>query len=204
VLTPGYYIHDKSVANAWVKQVVDAKGGKRWVFVLADGSTTSVPYHKRATDDNVKKCLAMRMDPDWSINAAADYSNANLKVLLKSGFSLSGLNDMERAKLMYLMHHEGEGCGVLFIKNKLRDRKDGVGGIARLKHVFEMQLGASGADKAAELIDRADGNVEVAYRGWLAQYIDTKFGASSKYFTSNPMSTRELSKLMVNVGGEKI
>lgn len=126
--------------------------------------TTVTPYKKRASDENVKKCLAMRMDPAWSINAAADYGNANLKVLTKAGLNLSGLNDMERAKLMYLMHHEGEGAGPLFIKNKLGDRKDGVGGIARLKQVFAMQLGASGAPKVDELIDRADGDVEVAYR----------------------------------------
>jgi hypothetical protein len=204
VLIPGYYIHDKSVANGWVRQDKDAKGKLRWVFVLSDGTTTSKPYEKRNSDGNVKKCLAMRMDPTWSIHAAADYGNANLKVLVGAGFKLTGLNDMEKAKLMYLMHHEGEGCGPLFVKNRLRDRKDGVGGVARQKQVFSLQLGKNGAEKVAELIDRADGDVEFAYRGWLSQYIDTQFGSAGKYFFVAPIENRPLSKLMVQVGGEKL
>lgn len=206
VLIPGYYIHEKSVANGWVRQVADAKGNKRWMFVLADGATTATPYQKRAGDENVKKCLAMRMDPAWSINAAADYGNANLKVLLKAGFNLAGLNDMERAKLMYLMHHEGEGCGPLFIKNKLSDRKDGVGGIARLKQVFVMQMGPLGNAAAEKLIDLADGDVEAAYREWLAKFIDSKFdsGNVNKYFFQKPIEAVALTKLMKIIGGESL
>jgi len=204
VLRPGFYIHTQSVANGWVRQEADAKGKTHWVFVLADGKTTSNPYAKRSSDDNVKKCLAMRMDPTWSINAAADYGNANLKLLTASGLKLADLNDMEKAKLMYLMHHEGEGCGPLFIRNKLSDRKDGVGGLARQKQVFALQLGSNGAAKASELIDRADGDVEVAYREWLSKYIDTQFGMASKYFFSAPIEFRSLSKLMSQVGGEKL
>lgn len=204
VLIPGYYIHEKSMANGWVKQEATAKGRKYWTFVLADGSTTTKPYEKRGSDANVKKCLAMRMDPVWSINAAADYGSANLKVLEKAGCKFSGLNDMEKAKLMYLMHHEGEGCGPLFIYNKLGDRRDGVGGLARLKQVFALQLGANGAAKADELIDRSDDDVEAAYRQWLAQYIDTQFNISSKYFFTNPVESRSLSKLMVQIGGQKL
>lgn len=119
VLMPGRYIHQKSVANGWVKQVPDSTGKKRWMFVLADGSTTLQPYARRMSDANVKKCLAMRMDPAWSINAAADYGCANLKVLEFAKFNLGGLNDMDRAKLMYLLHHEGEGAGPKFVANKL-------------------------------------------------------------------------------------
>lgn len=206
VLIPGYYIHDKSVANGWVKHIADGRGNKRWMFVLADGSATVAPYRKRASDDNVKKCLAMRMDPAWSINAAADYGNANLKVLLKAGLKLSGLNDMERAKLMYLMHHEGEGCGPLFIKNKLRDRTDGVGGVARLKQVFAMQLGPNGHAAAERLIDLADGDVEAAYREWLASFIDSRFNPDNvrKYFFQQPIGADALTVLMKRIGGETL
>lgn len=204
VMTPSLYIHSKSVANGWVLQEPNAKGKKLWVFVLADGSTTNTPYKKRGTDENVKQCLAMRMDPTWSINAAADYGCSNLKVLESKGFKLSGLNDMEKAKLMYLMHHEGEGCGPLFIRNKLADRKDGVGGVERLKQVFAMQLGTNGVALAKELIDAADGDVEKAYRRWLAKYIDSNFHMSTKYFFKNPPEIDELSVLMDSIGGESL
>lgn len=202
VLIPGYYIHEKSVANGWVKQVADAKGKKQWMFVLADGAITIKPYAKRQTDANVKKCLGMRMDPAWSINAAADYGNANLKVLARAGFKLVGLNDMEKAKLMYLMHHEGEGCGPLFVKNRLGDRKDG--GVEKQRKVFAMQLGKSGKAKADELIEKADGDVEYAYRKWFANFVDQQFDMASKYFFAHPIEIRSLSKLMSQIGGEKL
>jgi hypothetical protein len=80
----------------------------------------------------------------------------------------------------------------------------GWGGVARQKQVFILQLGSQGASKAAELIDRADGDVEAAYREWLAAYIDTKFDTSSKYFFVQPVDSRELSKLMSQVGGQKL
>ncbi|QDZ27657.1 hypothetical protein [Noviherbaspirillum sp. UKPF54] len=201
VLKPGLYIHDRSVANGWVRKEVDAKGRPRCVFVLANGKTTTDPYLKCRNDDNVKKCLAMRMDPTWSINAAADYGNANLKLLASQGFKLASLNDMDRAKLMYLMHHEGEGAGPLFIRNTLARGK---GGIEGLRKKFATQLGKDGRALAQELIDRADGDVEIAYRNWLGHYIDMQFSAADKYFCSEPVSAKTLSKLMSYIGGEKL
>jgi hypothetical protein len=199
-LLPSYYIHEKSVANGWVKQATDAKGKTHWAFVLEDGSTTTAPYKKRS-DSNVKKCLAMRMDPAWSINAAADYGNANLKVLEKAGFKLSGLNDMDKAKLMYLMHHEGEGAGPLFVRNSL---KSGKGGVAALRRKFELQLGSDGESKVDKLVDDADGDVEVAYRHWFSTYVDKQFTNSGKYFFSSPVLVGRLSILLVTVGGNSI
>lgn len=204
VLLPGYFIHEKSVANGWVRQE-DVKKGKntikQWVFVLANGKTSTSVSKKLWGDANVKKCLAMRMDPTWSINAAADYGNANLKILKAKGFKLDGLNDMEKAKIMYLMHHEGEGAGPLFISNTLGQAK---GGIEKLRKVFALQLGKKGAALSKELIDQAKGDVEKAYRKWLAKYIDKNFGTSSKYFFSNPIEVDELSILMESIGGKSL
>lgn len=201
VLIPGFYIHTQSVANGWVRKDTDAKSRSKWVFVLADGQTTTAPYAKRRTDDNVKKCLAMRMDPTWSINAAADYGNANLKLLERKGFKLAGLNDMDKAKVMYLMHHEGEGSGPLFISNTLATAR---GGIAELRRTFAIQLGGNGAVKAGELIDQANGDTEKAYRRWLAKYVDKNFATSVKYFCASPIESDELSDLMESIGGQSL
>ena len=201
VLIPGYYIHEKSVANGWVKQVADAKGKKQWMFVLADGTTTSKPYAKRQSDANVKKCLAMRMDPAWSINAAADYGNTNLKVLERAGFKLSGLSDMDRATLMYLLHHEGEGAGPIFLKNTLGS---GRGGVGALRRKFEMQLGRDGEAKVEEHVKAAKGDVEFAYRRWLSKYVDNNFRQATKYFFKNPVNPKDLSDLAEMIGGEAI
>ncbi|MES2049273.1 MAG: hypothetical protein V4447_12800 [Pseudomonadota bacterium] len=62
VLLPGYYIHDKSVANGWVRQNKTANGKTQWVFVLADGKSAASVSKSHWGDTNVKKCLAMRMD----------------------------------------------------------------------------------------------------------------------------------------------
>ncbi|WP_298012243.1 hypothetical protein [uncultured Aquabacterium sp.] len=200
VLMPGCFIHEQSVAKGWVRREKNAKGKSYWAFVLSDGSITTTPG-KQKGDQNVKNCLAMRMDPDWSINAAADYGNANLKVLEKQGFKLAGLSDMDRAKLMYLMHHEGEGAGPLFIKNRL---VKGSGGEAGLRRKFEIQLGAEGAAKANEMIEEADGDVEKAYRAWFAVFVDRQFAQSEKYFCSVAIKPSRLSDLLVKIGGEEI
>jgi hypothetical protein len=171
------------------------------VFVLADGKTTVSPYAKRGSDDNVKKCLAMRMDPTWSINAAADYGNANLKVLERQGFKLAGLSDMDKAKVMYLMHHEGEGAGPLFIRNTLAS---GSGGVEGLRKKFAIQLGSNGQSKANEIIESYGGDVEYSYRKWLVGYIDIQFDGAGKYFCSAPALAATLSSLMNNIGGEKL
>lgn len=201
VLIPGRYIHTQSVANGWVKKETDAKGKSHWGFVLSNGETTTEPFKKHIADANVKKCLAMRMDPTWSINAAADYGNANLKLLEGKGFKLTGLSDMDKAKLMYLMHHEGEGSGPLFISNKLASAKGGVDG---LRSKFATQLGANGAARANELIDQAGGDVEMAYRKWLTKFIDANFATSTKYFCSAPIRADELSDLMDTIGGQEL
>lgn len=200
VMKPGYYIHDQSVAKGWVKQKTSKKGGSHWVFVLADGETTTEPWKTRS-DANVRACLAMRMDPTWSINAAADYGNANLKRLEKSGYKLAGLNDMDKAKLMYLMHHEGEGAGPKFVSDTLAESEKAK---EKLRSKFETQFGKEeGKAKVKKLVDAAGGDVEIAYRFWLATYIDDNFATSTKYFCSSPKELSNLSDLLVSIQGKR-
>lgn len=200
VLRQSLYIQEQSAKKGWVREEIQANGKRRWVFVLTNNKTTVEP-HKHQDDENVKHCLAMRLDPSWSINAAADYGNLNLKLLIQQGFKLGGLNDMEKAKLMYLMHHEGEGAGPAFIRNKLGQCK---GGVDALKKKFITQLGKNGAALVKEKIDDANGNIEMAYRRWLADFIDKNFRISPKYFCSQPSNTNDISSIFVTIGGEAI
>lgn len=172
-LKPDYYIHDESIAKGWVKKETDAKGKARFVFVLSDGKTTAYP-RKFTSDTNVQACLKELFTAKWSIMAAADYGKANLGVLQAQGFQLAGLNDAEKAKLMYLMHHEGEGAGPLFIRNELSNLPKGKFASAeeRLKYVFGLQVGEEAVRKH---IIVEDGNVFRAYRKWLSAYIKLKF-----------------------------
>jgi hypothetical protein len=108
---------------------------------------------------------------------------------------------MDKAKLMYLMHHEGEGAGPLFIKNQLAK---GSGGEAGLRRKFEIQLGAKGASKAKEKIEEADDDVEKAYRAWLAVFADRQFAQSAKYFCGAAIVPNRLSDILLKIGGEEI
>lgn len=204
VMLPGRYVHEKSIEAGWVRQEVITSGKKKgrlhWVFVLSDGRTTPSPASHKA-DANVQACLAKRMDPVWSVMAAADYGKTNLDLLERSGLKLAGLTDMDKAKLMYVMHHEGEGAGPLFIQNRLKDQR---GGVQRVATVLAMQLGKNGAAKARTLIERAGGDAEAAYRKWLGGYVDTQFGGSTKYFCSSPQAPQLLSDLLVSIGGVAI
>lgn len=200
VRRPGFYIHEQSVQHGWLK-LETTKLGSQWAFVLSNGDTTTAPSSHR-NDANIKQCLAMRLDPTWSILAAADYGNANLKLLKSDGFKIDNLSDMDKAKLMYLMHHEGESAGPAFINNTLGQLK---GGTAGLRKKFEAQLGANGVALADKAIKAADDDVEIAYRAWLRKYIDDKFqDQAARFFCSTPASSKSLSDLFVAIGGEQI
>ncbi|MES2049274.1 MAG: hypothetical protein V4447_12805 [Pseudomonadota bacterium] len=56
-------------------------------------------------------------------------------MLKTKGFKLDGLNDMDMAKIMYVMHHEGEGAGPLFISNTLAKGK---GGVEKLRNILRL------------------------------------------------------------------
>lgn len=200
-LKPGCYVHEQSVAKGWVKKETDAKGKSKFVFIFADGKTTTQPW-KQTGDANVQACLKERYTAEWSIMAAADYGKDNLAVLQKAGFKLTGLNDAEKAKLMYLMHHEGEGAGPLFIRNELSKLPKGkfASSEERLKHVFGMQVGKKKADEA---IDDANGNVQSAYRIWLTRYIDNKFELKNFCCDSSRTPLAEIAfNVFVKIGGK--
>ncbi|WP_409311561.1 LysM peptidoglycan-binding domain-containing protein [Pectobacterium sp. B1J-3] len=82
----------------------------------------STPYPVNATE-NVQKWLNKRFEPLYAIMAAVDYGVANLAGLKKSGFNIDGLNDAEKAKVIYLTHHLGLADTILFIRNKITEER---------------------------------------------------------------------------------
>lgn len=200
-MRPGTFLNQKAIEHGWVRMEQDAKGRQHPVFVLADGKTTSEPFAKRHLHDaNVQTLLAQRFDAEWSINAAADYGARNLALLEKAGFKLDGLSAGERAKLMYLMHHEGEGNGPRFIQGTLDEMPKGkfASSEARLKSIFVQQVGAN---KASTLIKLANGDVQQAYRQWLSQYVDDKIDVSK--FGNQPKAA-EISSIFEKIGGKAL
>ncbi|MEW9899000.1 LysM peptidoglycan-binding domain-containing protein [Chitinivorax sp. PXF-14] len=200
-MRPGTFLNQKAMEHGWVRMEQDAKGRQHPQFVLADGKTTSEPFAKRHLHDaNVQALLAQRFDAGWSINAAADYGARNLALLDKAGFKLDGLSAGERAKLMYLMHHEGEGNGPRFIQGTLDEMPKGrfASSEARLKSIFAQQVGSSEANK---MIDDASGDVQLAYRKWLGGYIDSKIRLER---FGDVKESPDLNDILARVGGQAI
>lgn len=200
-MRPGTFLNQKAMEQGWVRMEQDAKGRQHPLFVLASGKTTSEPFAKRHLHDaNVQALLAQRFDAGWSINAAADYGARNLALLGKAGFKLDGLSAGERAKLMYLMHHEGEGNGPRFIQGTLDEMPKGrfASSEARLKSIFAQQVGSSEANK---MIDDASGDVQLAYRKWLGGYIDSKIRLER---FGDIKESPDLNDILARVGGQAI
>jgi hypothetical protein len=110
--------------------------------------------------------LKLRFDPLLSIVSAAEYGIDNLAALSKAGVLPGAMTDDQRARYMYLAHHEGPGGAIGFLNGtKNYTRSDLV-----------KQIGSTSADK---YIAQSGGNASAAYRRWLNSYMDDKIVPSS-------------------------
>jgi Uncharacterized protein conserved in bacteria (DUF2272) len=105
--------------------------------------------------------LDLRFDPRLSIVSAAEYGLDNLKSLSNAGVLPGGITDDQRARYMYLAHHEGPGGAVGFLN----------GSKSYTRANLVKQVGASKADS---YIAQSGGDTSAAYRKWLNAYMDEK------------------------------
>ena len=108
-----------------------------------------------------EELLALRFDPELAIVSAAEYGLANLHTLDSKGLLPDGIGDDEKARFMYLAHHEGPTGAIMFLKRENSGSFD----------KFAAQVGRN---RASALVDAAGGNVALAYRDWLNGYMDEK------------------------------
>ena len=105
--------------------------------------------------------LALRYDPEASIEATADYAAHNLQRLRRSGIEVGeGVSDIARSA--YLAHHLGPGDAVRFLARGLDD--------GRASRLLSAQIGASGAGR--RIADAGDASA--AHRSWLLSYVDRR------------------------------
>lgn len=148
--------------------------------------TGVTPYPRKATHA-VQKWLDLRFKPEYAIMAAVDYGVANLASLKNAGYNIDGLNDAEKAKLIYLTHHLGLGDAKLFIKNDISEDEAG--------HLLKAQVGIKSA--VEKFITH--GSYIQAHRTWLTEYINNNIKLE-KYFCSeltNPPMLKDASLLEV-------
>lgn len=136
VRRPGSWLAAEATARGWL-----APGG-----TVREGARSAL--------------LALRFDPEASIQATADHAAANLKRLRAAGIRADSLPDQARAA--YLAHHLGLGDALRFLGAGLADSRAG--------RLLAAQVGEAGASRR---IADAGGAAE-AHRAWLLAYVDRR------------------------------
>jgi LysM repeat protein len=144
--------------------------------------------------------LALRDNPTVSIVTAAEYGKNNLELLNRSGLLPRNLSDDQKAKYMYVAHHEGFGGALRYLtnsndvdeatakyiltKNYAAGLKDKYGSyVEAYKHWaegtsrrnFPSQVGS----KTMNTYVQKYGNYEQGYRAWLTDYVNAKIQPES-------------------------
>lgn len=168
----GTYLHDKCIQEGWLNQ--DDKGV--WCFKKADGTYVTGPvlehnlrklltHARTASDKNLQRLLDLRYEPEFAIMTAMDYAKVNLNGLRTRGYAIDGLNDTEKARIMYLCHHLGLTDAVHFIQDTIPE-EDVVATNKNGKKVVRQ----NGAEKLLTIQVgkvKADGWYKKAFRSWI-------------------------------------
>jgi len=187
-LQSGTYLNDKAVGEGWLS--TDEHGVQQ--FKKADGTFIKADKQHRldralvrmikpkrtASDANLQKLLDLRYQAEYAIMTAMDYAKANLAALRQRGYDIDSLNDVEKARIMYLCHHLGIGDAVHFIQNTIPEEDVYVEGKDKQKHL--KQNGAKklltaqvGPDQAENKYKKENGSSWVkGHRAWLRGFIN--------------------------------
>jgi hypothetical protein len=102
--------------------------------------------------------LALRDDPNLSIISAAEYGKQNLGYMKSNGVEIDSLSDDQKARMMYLAHHEGPQGAVDVLKGNLSND--------RAQKLLSANVGS---ERRADLIAE-HGSAAKAYTTWIHGY----------------------------------
>lgn len=132
-------------AGTWLNGVAQARG---WL-----NEHGHVRHEARAD------LLALRYDPEASIQAVADYARGNLDRMRAAGVQIADCVD-GIARAAYVGHHLGVGDAVKFLTGRIDP--------ARARHLLDAQIGIAAAGRRIALAaDAAE-----AHRSWLLNYVE--------------------------------
>jgi hypothetical protein len=103
--------------------------------------------------------LDLRLDPRLSIVTAAEYGLFNLNGLIKADVIDDSVGDDDKARFIYIAHHEGLSGATGFLKGTTL-------------YTFSDLVKQVGRSKAQQYVDIAGGDTTKAYHNWLNDYVD--------------------------------
>ena len=127
--------------------------------------------------DKERALLDLRFDPELSIVSAAEYGRINLDALIKAGLVSDQIGDDEKARFIYLAHHEGPAGAEGFLKGTS-------------SYTFSNLVTQVGSSKAQTYVNAANGDTTKAYKNWLGDYLDEHIQPSKfRKPTTGPLTT---------------
>ena len=153
------------------------------------------------------KLLEMRNDPEISIMASVDYAKQNIAGLSAKFPKIKGLNDVDKAKFIYLAHHLGLGDAIRFINNEITDddsrrvlknkRTVRVNGAKRL-----LTPQFDNIDAVNKLVKNDGDSYMLAHRRWLIGYINLHIVIRTYACVGESLpADKSLFDLIVNIDG---
>lgn len=114
--------------------------------------------HGKVKGEDRGALLALRYNPEASIQATADYARANLDALARAGVVI-GEGPQAVAQAAYLGHHLGRGDAIRFLKGGLDSD--------RARTLLNAQIGTASANRRIA----ASGDAAIAHRAWLLDFM---------------------------------
>lgn len=163
---------------------------------------------KDRTEINILKrntILSWRDNGGYSIDAIGSYAEDNLNLLKKQGIDVIGLPPDEKVKIAYLMHHEGPGDGVRYLRGELQKLEDFRSGTVGTKLAKQFKTkNDDGTTKAKALADRFSGDYVKAYYYFLATHTDTTVRVKNFMLKHEGFSERSAYEVIQSVAGLRI
>lgn len=141
----------------------------------------------------------------YSIDAIASYAEDNLKYLKDRGIDTGALPPDEKAKIAYVMHHEGRGGGLLYLRGKFGKPPESLPDEAQTKLTKQLRTKSDdGTARAKRLADRFGGDYVKAYYYFLANHADTKVRVKNFMLKSDGFQERSAYEVIESVAGISI
>ncbi|HYD62337.1 MAG TPA: LysM peptidoglycan-binding domain-containing M23 family metallopeptidase [Noviherbaspirillum sp.] len=149
--------------------------------------------------------LEWRNNGIYSIDAIASNAEDSLKYLSNNGISTSALPPDEKAKISYVMHHEGRKGGLLYLQGKFGKTPESSVDDAKTKLAKQLRTKSdNGTARAKRLADLFGGDYVKAYYYFLANHTDAKVRVKNFMLKSEGFQERSGYEVIESVAGISI